>query len=105
MSGSREYDPKLMRPDGKGVDISALIRDENRVTLPTGIDGEEEGVRKPRPRACDRIRDAIKTCVKESDCVLISRKTATQCVREEDLPRSCERLFNALYHCKRSMVL
>jgi hypothetical protein len=36
----------------------------------------EEGRPREVPRACDKIRESLKDCLKESDCVRVERRSA-----------------------------
>ncbi|KAL3085033.1 hypothetical protein niasHS_010102 [Heterodera schachtii] len=54
--------------------------------------------------ACDRIRQQLKKCIKESDCIQIKRKKARECHEELDLPQHCIHLMYSLAECKRNNI-
>ncbi|KAI6183129.1 Cytochrome c oxidase assembly factor 5 [Aphelenchoides bicaudatus] len=66
----------------------------------------EEGEPKKTGRSCDRIRQELKRCIKESDCVQVQRRSAKECVNAHDgtVPDRCFQLMNLFGDCKRSLV-
>ena len=57
-------------------------------------------------RSCDRLRQELKRCIKESDCVQIDRRPAAECVQARDgrVPDRCYTLMTTFSDCKRSLV-
>ncbi|KAL1974667.1 hypothetical protein VTN31DRAFT_4871 [Thermomyces dupontii] len=59
------------------------------------------------PSSCKDIRSALAQCLQESDCVMVQRHSANDCIRpplSEELPTRCRQLLKALSECKRGMV-
>lgn len=56
--------------------------------------------------ACDRLRQELKKCIKQSDCVQKDRRLAKDCIRSSDgtVPDRCFSLLSTFSDCKRSMV-
>lgn len=56
--------------------------------------------------ACDRLRQELKRCIKESDCVQIDRRLAKNCLDAHDgrVPNRCYLLLNTFCDCKRSII-
>lgn len=56
--------------------------------------------------ACDRLRQELKRCIKESPCVQVDRRSAAECINVHDgtVPDRCFVLLTAFGDCKRSMV-
>ena len=96
MSGSNI--PSSVLKDTKDVlKIQKITHDENTLYNP-------DSPYEPRRRACDIIRDEVKRCIKDSDCVRIENRRSRDCVTSHDIPSSCQRWLNGLYNCKRTMV-
>ena len=57
-------------------------------------------------RSCDRLRQELKRCIKESECVQIDRRPAAECVKAKDgrVPDRCYTLMSTFSDCKRSLV-
>ncbi|PHH74877.1 hypothetical protein CDD82_4732 [Ophiocordyceps australis] len=59
------------------------------------------------PSSCREIRDALAQCLQESDCIMVQRHSAADCLREplsRTLPTRCQQLKTGLGQCKRGMV-
>ncbi|KAF7559502.1 hypothetical protein G7046_g4658 [Stylonectria norvegica] len=59
------------------------------------------------PSSCKELREALAQCLQESDCVMIDRNKASDCLREplsEGLPTKCKQLKKGFGECKRGMV-
>ncbi|RCI08767.1 hypothetical protein L249_4701 [Ophiocordyceps polyrhachis-furcata BCC 54312] len=59
------------------------------------------------PNSCRELRDALAQCLQESDCVMVQRNTARDCLRSplaETLPTKCQQLKKGFGECKRGMV-
>ena len=56
--------------------------------------------------ACDRLRQELKRCIKESACVQRDRRPAAECIKSSDgsVPDRCFILLSSFSDCKRSMV-
>ncbi|KOS21025.1 Mitochondrial protein [Escovopsis weberi] len=59
------------------------------------------------PNSCQELRDALAQCLQESDCVMVHRNKASDCLREPlvgTLPTHCQRLKKGYGECKRGLV-
>ncbi|KJZ74847.1 hypothetical protein HIM_05756 [Hirsutella minnesotensis 3608] len=59
------------------------------------------------PSSCKEIRDALAQCLQESECVMVQRHSASDCLREplvSTLPTKCQQLKKGYGDCKRGMV-
>ncbi|KAJ4147676.1 hypothetical protein LMH87_002184 [Akanthomyces muscarius] len=59
------------------------------------------------PSSCQELRDALAQCLQESDCVMVQRNRAADCLREplsSTLPTKCQQLKKGFGDCKRGMV-
>ncbi|KAM3434477.1 hypothetical protein MY4824_005429 [Beauveria thailandica] len=59
------------------------------------------------PSSCQELRDALAQCLQESDCVMVQRNRAADCLREplsSTLPTRCQQLKKGYGDCKRGMV-
>ncbi|EME45142.1 hypothetical protein DOTSEDRAFT_127893 [Dothistroma septosporum NZE10] len=59
------------------------------------------------PSSCKDIRAALAQCLQNSDCMLIHRNSASDCIRpplKDDLPTQCQQLIHGYGQCKRGMV-
>ncbi|KXJ93941.1 putative cytochrome c oxidase assembly protein [Microdochium bolleyi] len=59
------------------------------------------------PSSCKEIRAALAQCLQESECVMIQRNTAADCLRSplaETLPTKCQQLKKGYGECRRGMV-
>ncbi|KAI9822180.1 MAG: hypothetical protein M1826_000534 [Phylliscum demangeonii] len=59
------------------------------------------------PSSCKDIRAALAECLQQSDCIMIQRHTAADCIREplvNTLPTRCLQLRRGYGECKRGMV-
>ncbi|KJH48637.1 putative colon cancer-associated protein Mic1 [Dictyocaulus viviparus] len=56
--------------------------------------------------SCDRLRQALKKCIKESDCVQIQARSARECIDAHDgsVPDKCFSLLQNFIDCKKSML-
>ncbi|KAG6022642.1 hypothetical protein E4U41_002219 [Claviceps citrina] len=59
------------------------------------------------PTSCQELRDALAQCLQESDCVMVHRNKASDCLRDplaSTLPTKCQQLKKGFGECKRGMV-
>ncbi|CAM1502129.1 Fc.00g041130.m01.CDS01 [Cosmosporella sp. VM-42] len=59
------------------------------------------------PSSCKELREALAQCLQESDCVMVERNRAADCLREplsDTLPTKCKQLKKGFGDCKRGMV-
>ncbi|KAB5528982.1 cytochrome c oxidase assembly protein PET191-domain-containing protein [Coniochaeta sp. 2T2.1] len=59
------------------------------------------------PSSCKEIRAALAQCLQESECVMVQRHTAADCLRSplaEQLPTRCQQLKKGFGECRRGMV-
>ncbi|KAF3061005.1 hypothetical protein GL218_02859 [Daldinia childiae] len=59
------------------------------------------------PSSCKEIRTALAECLQESDCVMVQRHTAAECLRSplsETLPTKCQQLKKGFGECRRGMI-
>ncbi|KAK4152356.1 cytochrome c oxidase assembly protein PET191-domain-containing protein [Chaetomidium leptoderma] len=59
------------------------------------------------PSSCKQIRAALAQCLQESECVMVQRNTAADCMREplvHTLPLKCQQLKKGFGECRRGMV-
>ncbi|ROW10210.1 hypothetical protein VMCG_02102 [Cytospora schulzeri] len=59
------------------------------------------------PSSCKEIRAALAQCLQESECVLVQRHTAAECLRSplsETLPTKCQQLKKGFGECRRGMI-
>ncbi|CAP67865.1 uncharacterized protein PODANS_1_17440 [Podospora anserina S mat+] len=57
--------------------------------------------------SCKDIRDALAQCLQESECVMVQRNSAADCLREplvDTLPLKCKQLKKGFGECRRGMV-
>uniref|UniRef100_A0A0R3RZS1 Cytochrome c oxidase assembly factor 5 n=1 Tax=Elaeophora elaphi TaxID=1147741 RepID=A0A0R3RZS1_9BILA len=70
------------------------------------VSAESEEKSKKPGRACDHIRQALKRCLKESDCVQKEHRHAADCLRSrpDTVPARCFQLLDTFAQCKLSLV-
>ncbi|OHE96474.1 hypothetical protein CORC01_08237 [Colletotrichum orchidophilum] len=59
------------------------------------------------PSSCKELREALAQCLQESECVMVQRNSASDCLRSplaEGLPTKCQQLKKGFGECKRGMV-
>ncbi|KAI1403189.1 cytochrome c oxidase assembly protein PET191-domain-containing protein [Hypoxylon fuscum] len=59
------------------------------------------------PSSCKEIRAALAECLQESECVMVQRHTAAECLRSplaETLPTKCQQLKKGFGECRRGMI-
>ncbi|KAI4215252.1 MAG: hypothetical protein LQ351_002151 [Letrouitia transgressa] len=59
------------------------------------------------PSSCKDIRAALASCLQESDCMLVQRNKASDCLRPplvDTLPYQCIQLKRGYGDCKRGMI-
>ncbi|KAH6855065.1 cytochrome c oxidase assembly protein PET191-domain-containing protein [Chaetomium sp. MPI-CAGE-AT-0009] len=59
------------------------------------------------PSSCKDIRAALAECLQESECVMVQRHSAAECMREpllSTLPLKCQQLKKGFGECRRGMV-
>uniref|UniRef100_A0A1I7XTY2 Cytochrome c oxidase assembly factor 5 n=1 Tax=Heterorhabditis bacteriophora TaxID=37862 RepID=A0A1I7XTY2_HETBA len=56
--------------------------------------------------SCDRLRQALKKCIKESYCVQTQARSAKECINAHDgtVPDKCFALLQNFSDCKKSLV-
>ncbi|CAG9540842.1 unnamed protein product [Cercopithifilaria johnstoni] len=66
----------------------------------------EEKSKKETGRACDHIRQALKKCLKESDCIQKEHRHASDCLRSraDTVPVRCFQLLDTFAQCKLSLI-
>ncbi|KAI0984524.1 hypothetical protein GJ496_002145 [Pomphorhynchus laevis] len=61
-----------------------------------------------RQRSCQHIRDDLKRCLLDSDCVKLHEKLPRECLTNPEMhefvPLACHQLLHAFIMCKRSIV-
>ncbi|VDK64110.1 unnamed protein product [Onchocerca ochengi] len=69
------------------------------------VESEEKSRKKPG-RACDHIRQALKRCLKESDCIQKEHRHAMDCLRShaDTVPIRCFQLLDTFAQCKLSLI-
>ncbi|KAL4003118.1 Cytochrome c oxidase assembly protein PET191 family protein [Acanthocheilonema viteae] len=70
------------------------------------MDENEEKPKKKTGRACDHIRQALKRCLRESDCVQKEHRQALDCLhsRADTVPARCFQLLDVFAQCKLSLI-
>ncbi|KAI0476530.1 cytochrome c oxidase assembly protein PET191-domain-containing protein [Xylariaceae sp. FL0804] len=59
------------------------------------------------PSSCKEIRQALAECLQESECVMVQRHTAAECLRSPldlTLPLKCQQLKKGYGECRRGMI-
>ncbi|ERT00201.1 PET191 protein, mitochondrial precursor [Sporothrix schenckii 1099-18] len=59
------------------------------------------------PSSCKEIRAALAQCLQESDCVMVYRNSAADCLRpplSDTLPVKCQQLRKGFGECRRGMI-
>ncbi|KAI1453977.1 cytochrome c oxidase assembly protein PET191-domain-containing protein [Annulohypoxylon moriforme] len=59
------------------------------------------------PSSCKEIRAALAECLQQSECVMVQRHTAAECLRSplsETLPTKCQQLKRGFGECRRGMI-
>ncbi|EFX01997.1 cytochrome c oxidase assembly protein [Grosmannia clavigera kw1407] len=59
------------------------------------------------PSSCKEIRAALAQCLQESDCIMVQRHTAAECLREplsSTLSPHCQQLKKGFGECRRGMI-
>ncbi|SPN99953.1 related to PET191 protein, involved in assembly of cytochrome oxidase [Cephalotrichum gorgonifer] len=59
------------------------------------------------PNSCKELRDALAACLQQSDCVMVQRNRAADCLRpplSDTLPKECLQLKRGFGECKRGLV-
>ncbi|KAK4145711.1 cytochrome c oxidase assembly protein PET191-domain-containing protein [Dichotomopilus funicola] len=59
------------------------------------------------PSSCKDIRAALAQCLQESECVMVHRNSAAECLREphvNTLPPKCQQLKKGFGECRRGMI-
>lgn len=59
------------------------------------------------PSSCKELRAALADCLQNSDCVMVQRNSAADCLRPpliDTLPTRCQKLKKGFGECKRGMV-
>ncbi|KAI1206684.1 cytochrome c oxidase assembly protein PET191-domain-containing protein [Annulohypoxylon truncatum] len=59
------------------------------------------------PSSCKEIRAALADCLQQSECVMVQRHTAAECLRSplsETLPTRCQQLKRGFGECRRGMI-
>ncbi|KAH9869513.1 hypothetical protein IAQ61_006720 [Plenodomus lingam] len=59
------------------------------------------------PQSCKDIRAALAFCLQNSDCIMVERHTAGECLRpplKYTLPTQCQQLQRGYAECKKGMI-
>ncbi|KAL5604865.1 hypothetical protein BROUX41_001804 [Berkeleyomyces rouxiae] len=59
------------------------------------------------PNSCRELRDALAQCLQQSDCVMVQRNSAADCLRKphvDSLPPACLQLKRGFGECRRGLV-
>ncbi|KAK3991204.1 cytochrome c oxidase assembly protein PET191-domain-containing protein [Cladorrhinum sp. PSN332] len=59
------------------------------------------------PSSCKDIRAALAQCLQESECVMVQRNSAADCLRaplSDTLPLRCQQLKKGFGECRRGMI-
>ncbi|KAK3330907.1 cytochrome c oxidase assembly protein PET191-domain-containing protein [Apodospora peruviana] len=59
------------------------------------------------PSSCKEIRAALAQCLQESECVMVHRNSAADCLRpplSDELPTKCQQLKKGFGDCRRGML-
>ncbi|KAK3310790.1 cytochrome c oxidase assembly protein PET191-domain-containing protein [Chaetomium strumarium] len=59
------------------------------------------------PSSCKELRAALAECLQQSECVMVQRHTAAECLREplvNTLPLKCQQLKKGFGECRRGML-
>ncbi|KAI4760595.1 hypothetical protein E4T52_07473 [Aureobasidium sp. EXF-3400] len=59
------------------------------------------------PSSCKDIRAALAECLQQSDCIMVQRHTAADCLRPplvDTLPTRCQQLKKGYGECKRGLI-
>ncbi|KAK3394279.1 cytochrome c oxidase assembly protein PET191-domain-containing protein [Podospora didyma] len=59
------------------------------------------------PSSCKDIRAALAQCLQESECVMVQRNSAADCLRPplvDNLPLKCQQLKKGFGDCRRGLV-
>ncbi|KAG8750991.1 hypothetical protein FRC14_008228 [Serendipita sp. 396] len=56
--------------------------------------------------SCEGIRNALKSCLIRSECVIKHNHLPSECMKDhfDELPEECRQLRFSLYDCKRGML-
>ncbi|VDO19896.1 unnamed protein product [Heligmosomoides polygyrus] len=80
------------------------------MALPQGasyqFEDDELNALKSTGISCDRLRQALKKCIKDSACVQVQARSAKECIDAHDgsVPDKCFSLLQNFTDCKRSLV-
>ncbi|EFO24964.1 hypothetical protein LOAG_03521 [Loa loa] len=89
------------------LDLRPILTKACKEVMPENVlmENEEESKRK-RGRACDHIRQALKRCLKQSDCVQKEHRHAVDCLRSrvDTVPVRCFQLLDTFAQCKLSLI-
>lgn len=55
-------------------------------------------------RSCGEIRDDLRDCILNDDCVKKDKKLPSECFRDNLMSEDCMQLRTLLFECKRSLV-
>ncbi|KAK4192753.1 cytochrome c oxidase assembly protein PET191-domain-containing protein [Podospora australis] len=59
------------------------------------------------PSSCKELRQALAECLQESECVMVQRNSAADCLRQplvDTLPLKCQQLKKGFGECRRGLV-
>eukprot|EP00035_Acanthoeca_spectabilis_P004224 m.100514 g.100514 ORF g.100514 m.100514 type:complete len:73 (-) comp12491_c0_seq2:3950-4168(-) len=56
--------------------------------------------------SCAEIRERVKECISRSECMVVQKKSAKECLnpQAELVSAECKSLITLLYHCKRGQL-
>ncbi|KAJ8028661.1 Cytochrome c oxidase assembly factor 5 [Holothuria leucospilota] len=56
-------------------------------------------------RPCEGLKEDLKSCLLESDCVRLDKKTPKECLQKGTrVDQSCRALQTSFFECKRSLL-
>lgn len=65
-------------------------------------DATDEAIKKKGP--CSGLRDDLKICVMNADCVKVDKRKVRDCFDTDEMPIECKQLRTLLFECKRSLL-
>lgn len=67
------------------------------------VDDEPSAVVK-KGGSCSSVREDLKLCVLEADCIKNKKMKSKECFESGDMPQECVQLKQLLFDCKRSLL-
>lgn len=69
-------------------------------TVDDKFDPDEE----KKKGSCSHLREDLKYCLENSDCVKVQKRKVKDCYDSNELPLECLQLRTVLFECKRSLI-